>query len=134
MFLTPSDLRHWNWIWGLLWLLFILAAHLLQVTDAGDGVRLGSWRLPETCSIKLATGGACRSCGLTRSVITARQLKFTDSAAFHPAGRYLFVIALVQVPGRILTGRVLGTSRFCYLAVVELGLLAAPLMGVWILC
>ena len=80
-------------------LVLVVAAALLDVTPARDGVTLLGWRLPEACGLKRATGWPCPGCGLTRSVILAAHGQL-EAFRLHAVGPILFVLAALQVPYR----------------------------------
>lgn len=86
------------WILGVC-LAVVLAAALLQVNAAADGVVLFGHQLPEVCNAKKA-GIPCPGCGLTRSFVLGVRL---DPAAFrlHRLGPLFLLLVVSQIPYRI---------------------------------
>jgi hypothetical protein len=88
-------------------LLFILLVILtcigsLKVTS-DDHLRV-PWAegvLPETCSILIATGQPCPSCGATRAVVSALRGEIARSRGFHSAGIAIAAMLLVNCAMRI---------------------------------
>ena len=91
----------------------IVAALLLQVTPAEDGVSVFGLQLPEACAAK-RMGGTCPGCGLTRSF--ALGIKGDPRAfALHPLGPLMLAVVVFQLPYRgfhlLRTRRLVGQGR-----------------------
>jgi len=85
------------WILGIC-LAVVLAAALLRVNAAADGVVFFGHQLPEVCNAKKA-GIPCPGCGLTRSFVLGVRL---DPAAFrlHRLGPLFLLLVVAQIPYR----------------------------------
>lgn len=68
--------------------------------DGEWALRLGPFRVPDTCWFRAATGVPCASCGITRSIVLLLHGRVRDSWESHPFGWLLVALALLQVPPR----------------------------------
>jgi len=98
-------------------------------------VPLGVGTLPEVCSYKLLFDSDCPGCGLTRCFISLAHGNVVRAWKFNPAGVYLFLVVLFQVPYRSLQlwrmrrgQRELNLGR---LSGIALGVLVAALLIQW---
>ena len=94
--------------------------------------------LPELCMMKRMTGGAgCPGCGMTRSFISLGHGDLAAAWSYNPAGLWFFAIILFQLPYRGVQlwriRRGLPELRTFHLAQVSLGILAAGMIGQWLL-
>lgn len=69
-------------------ILLATTALVLAKLEGNDGQRLtiAKFQLPELCDYKRASGRACSSCGLTRSVVSVFDGRLEQANAFHPSG------------------------------------------------
>lgn len=80
----------------------VLAAPLaLRVTADGTGLMLGTWRIPETCAVLLATGRQCPTCHLGRSIVALVHGDVAGSLRHHTGGVLLVGWAVLQALARL---------------------------------
>jgi len=94
--------------------------------------------LPELCMMKRMTGGlGCPGCGMTRSFISLGHGDLARAWSYNPAGVWFYGIILFQIPYRGLQlwriRRGLPELQIARLAQVSLGILAAAMIGQWVL-
>ncbi len=63
-------------------------------------VKFFGFSLPQTCAFKGVTGYGCFGCGLTRSFAYMGELSILSAFKLHPAGPFLYLLVLTQIPYR----------------------------------
>ncbi len=74
----------------------LLAAVLLDPTNAPGRLSLLGQALPSTCAFHLVTGAPCPSCGLTRSVTLTIHGSGRQAFLMHPIGPFIALAAFLQ--------------------------------------
>jgi hypothetical protein len=137
---TPNVYRgdvHLHWVLLVLSAAIIVLSLVLQVRDDDRVViPLLEITLPGVCSYKQLLGIDCPGCGLTRCFISLAHFDVARAWHYNPAGIYLFLVVLFQVPYRWYQLRRLrrGQSEHSmgWYAAASLGLLIVLLIVQWI--
>jgi hypothetical protein len=134
--LPPDALFHRTLL--LLCLGIVVLSVVLSVRDRRQVLLpvLGS-PLPELCLMKRYTGHGCPGCGMTRCFISLGHGDLAAAWSYNPAGLWFYAIVLFQIPYRAVQlwriRRGLPELRTGRLAQVSLGILAALMVGQWVL-
>ncbi|MFV1967569.1 MAG: DUF2752 domain-containing protein [Pirellulaceae bacterium] len=125
------------------WVLLVLAASVLVVSlvlhvrgERRVVIPIVDVTLPGVCSYRQLLGIDCPGCGLTRCFISMAHGDIVRAWHYNPAGIYLFLVVLFQIPYRGFQLRRLRLGQHEYdmgwLAGVALGLLMVALLAQWV--
>lgn len=82
---------------GLAFLLVLLPLMLLRPQADGLALQGAEQAIPPVCGIQRATGNPCPTCGLTRGLVAAGQLRFDRAEQLHVAAVPLFGLIALQL-------------------------------------
>jgi hypothetical protein len=115
----------------------VIASLVLQIRAPEQVVLpLVEVELPGVCSYKQLLGIDCPGCGLTRCFVSMAHGDFARAWQYNPAGIYLFLVVVFQIPYRWIQLRRLRRGQPEYdlgwFTGVALGLLIVALLSQWV--
>jgi len=87
----------------------VLALGALLQTD-GERVFVDGKAMPSVCWWRNTPLGGCPGCGLTRSVVSICHFQLQWGFALHPAGPFMVMLVLLEIPYRLALLRKIGTG------------------------
>lgn len=97
---------------------FILAtSFVLEVR--GEKLYFQNNELSGGCFFKESTHIDCPGCGLTRSIVSVRNLNIEKSIWFHPSGWLIFLLIILQVPYRLICLKIKDFETYKHIKLIE---------------